>query len=292
MSALFYPYRHQIRAHGGNHSLSPWGRPSSFAVSPFYGRHAESDPFGFSQPFLSLFNDTFSQLDRLSSDLDSHLQQSLGSSGSSGSTVNSWQSLLTSTPKFDVKETESNYILEGELPGIAKADISLNWADDHTLVLKTQTSTFKETKPSSSTASDSTSDEPSKQTAQTLDAAKSPAEMSGANPDAATSAKTENGDTAIDTTNAQGTDVAKTAPASPTYHLTERTHSTFQRVFSFAGQVEHDNVKASLKNGVLTVTVPKVALEPTKEEKTRSVTIEDVDEGTDAEMVDAEKAKL
>lgn len=285
MSALFYPHRHHNRS--AYHGLVPWSRPSSFAVSPFQGR--DTDPFGFSQPFLSLFNDTFNQLDRLSSDLDSQLQQSFGSSNPT-----SWQNLLTSTPKFDVKETETNYVLEGELPGVAKGDISLNWADDNTLVLKTQTSTFKETRPNTA----STSDEPSAQIAQTTESSadKSPTEMSGANPDVAKSntngdSSTEN-DTALTKTN-QSTDVAKPAPASPTYHLTERTHSTFQRVFSFAGKVKHDDVKASLKNGVLTVTVPKLDPEPAKEEqKTRSVTVEDANETQDAEMVDAEKAKL
>lgn len=295
MSALFYPHRHHNRSFGGYHSLAPWSRPSSFAVSPFYSRHTtshhEPDPFGFSQPFLRLFNDTFTQLGQLSSDLDSHLAQTFSSSDQ----PTSWQKLLTTTPKFDVKESEATYILEGELPGVAKSDISLTWADDNTLVLKTQTSTFTEQKPNSiSSPTTATIEQKSEFSSSSLtnDAGNSPTEMSGANPDSAKSSKTENTDNAIARTNDQGTDVAKATPSSPTYHLTERTHSTFQRVFSFAGQVKHDEVKASLKNGVLTVTVPKIMPEPAKEEQnTRSVTIEDAND-QDAEMVDAEKAKL
>lgn len=202
---------------------------------------------------------------------------------------------MTSTPKFDVQETDANYVLEGELPGVAKADINLTWADDNTLVLKTQTNTVKET-------TNKHSGEPSKQIAQTTEssapAGNLPTEMSmsGANPDTDSStnagASTEN-DNALAKTNDTSTDVSTPAPARSTYHLTERTHSTFQRVFSFAGAVKHDDVKASLKNGVLTVNVPKLNPEPAKEEqKTRSVTVEDANETENAEMADAEKAKL
>lgn len=288
MSTLFYPHRHHNRSFGGHHNLAPWSRPSSFVVSPFHGRHLVSqydpDSFGFSQPFPSLFNDTFNQLDQLSSELDYHLAQTFGSQDQ----ATNWQRLLTSTPKFDVKETAAAYILEGEIPGVSKSDISLTWADDNTLVLKTQTSTFMEHNPNPTPAA--TIEQKSEFASSSNDAEISPAEMSSADPDAT---KSENTDSAIAKTRDQSTDVAKSAPASPTYHLTERTHSKFQRVFSFAGQVNHDEVKASLKDGVLTVTVPKLVPEPANEEqKTRRVTIEDANENENAEMVDAEKAKL
>lgn len=255
-------------------------------VSPFYGRH-EADPFGFSQPFLSLFNDTSSQLDQLSSDLDSHLNDAFGSSAQSG-----WQKLLTSSPKFDVKETEAAYILEGEIPGVAKKDINLSFSDDSTLVLKAQSELVREEgkKPENS------SSQPTKQIEDKTEKSSgatgpenSASEMSGANPDAT---KLGNSDTAVTTTN-QSTDVGQSASPKPTYHLTERAHSSFQRVFSFPSQIKHDEVKASLKNGVLSVTIPKLSPEPAKEEpKGRTVTIEDANENEDAQIVDADKAKL
>lgn len=264
---MAWPYRHAAPS------------APSFAVSPFHGQHHAADPFGFSQPFQSLFNDTFAQLDRLSADLDSHLSQAFDRSSD-----NSWQKLLTSTPKFDVQETEAAYILEGELPGLAKADISLDFVDDHTLVLKTQTSTFNQ-KPQLS--------EQQKPEISDIDSAtgNSATEMSGAHINSDAAKNDDPTDAAVTKAANEGTDVAPAA--IPKYHLTERTRSTFQRVFSFPGEVKHDEVKASLKNGVLTVTVPKLSPEPAKEEqKTRSVTIEDATETDDADMGDAEKAKL
>lgn len=48
------------------------------------------------------------------------------------------------------------------------------------------------------------------------------------------------------------------------YWLSERSVGEFQRVLSFPTRVDQDNVKASLKNGVLSVTLPKAAPPPAK----------------------------
>ena len=45
--------------------------------------------------------------------------------------------------------------------------------------------------------------------------------------------------------------------AGPQYWLAERSVGSFQRVFQFSNKIEHDSVKASLKNGILSITVPK-----------------------------------
>ncbi|RJP77741.1 MAG: Hsp20/alpha crystallin family protein [Candidatus Zixiibacteriota bacterium] len=41
------------------------------------------------------------------------------------------------------------------------------------------------------------------------------------------------------------------------YHLSERAHGHFSRVFSLPSQVDPNNVKAEYKNGVLQVEIPK-----------------------------------
>jgi HSP20 family protein len=46
------------------------------------------------------------------------------------------------------------------------------------------------------------------------------------------------------------------------YHQLERGHGPFSRAFEFDGQVRHDNITADLRDGVLTVTLPKVTLAP------------------------------
>ena len=43
------------------------------------------------------------------------------------------------------------------------------------------------------------------------------------------------------------------------YHIVERTRGSFSRSIKFPVPVDAANVKAALKSGVLTVTVPKAA---------------------------------
>jgi len=46
------------------------------------------------------------------------------------------------------------------------------------------------------------------------------------------------------------------------YHQVERGHGPFFRAFEFEEQVRHDGITADLRDGVLTVTLPKVTLPP------------------------------
>jgi HSP20 family molecular chaperone IbpA len=48
------------------------------------------------------------------------------------------------------------------------------------------------------------------------------------------------------------------------FWATERSVGEFQRTFTFPTRVDQDNVKASLKNGILSVTVPKTTAAATK----------------------------
>ena len=46
------------------------------------------------------------------------------------------------------------------------------------------------------------------------------------------------------------------------YHQVERGHGSFERTFRFADQVEDDRITADLRDGVLTITLPKAATPP------------------------------
>lgn len=46
--------------------------------------------------------------------------------------------------------------------------------------------------------------------------------------------------------------------ATPKRWLSERSYGSFVRFFTFPERVKQDEVKANLRNGVLTVKVPKV----------------------------------
>lgn len=50
--------------------------------------------------------------------------------------------------------------------------------------------------------------------------------------------------------------------ASRHYHQVERGHGSFERTFRFADPVEQDGISADLRNGVLTITLPKAAQPP------------------------------
>lgn len=46
------------------------------------------------------------------------------------------------------------------------------------------------------------------------------------------------------------------------YHQIERGHGSFERTFEFADAVDQDGIAADLRDGVLTVTLPKIATRP------------------------------
>jgi HSP20 family protein len=46
------------------------------------------------------------------------------------------------------------------------------------------------------------------------------------------------------------------------YHQVERGHGAFYRTFEFTESVRHDAIRADLRDGVLTVTLPKLAAPP------------------------------
>ncbi|KAE9963252.1 hypothetical protein BLS_009488 [Venturia inaequalis] len=134
-------------------------------------------------------------------------------------------------PKFDVKENKDSYELHGELPGLEQKDVNIEWSDSNTLTISGRTETHREegTRPKQLKAS-------------------------------VEEAPDNEGDkgkhsTAVTTTEKAG-DVVK-ADEGPKYWLSERSVGEFRRNFSFPASVDQDAVKASLKNGILSIVVPK-----------------------------------
>lgn len=166
---------------------------------------------------MSLFRgDDFSSLFRLLDDYDHHR------------TARQQPTLRTFTPRFDVRESNDAYHLDGELPGIAQKDVDIEFSDPQTLVVKGRTER------SYNTEQDQAEEEG------TSDAAS----------DATKSKKVAKSD-------------SKSSPKS-TFWASERVVGEFQRTFTFAQRVNQDAVKASLKNGILSITVPKAAAPTSK----------------------------
>lgn len=119
------------------------------------------------------------------------------------------QATLSSfAPRFDVRETDSSYQLDGELPGAIQKNVDIEFSDAQTLVIKGHS------------------------------------EREYQSPEPKEGEKTEG--------------------EGHKYWVSERTTGEFQRVFTFPTPVDHDKVKATLKNGILSVTVPKTTAPTTK----------------------------
>jgi HSP20 family molecular chaperone IbpA len=131
-------------------------------------------------------------------------------------------SLRSFAPRFDVRESENAFHLDGELPGIAQENINVEFTDPQTLVVKGRTEREYHTS--------------------------EPKEQSG------------NGNEEQAVEKASKT----SSKAGHRYWASERTVGEFSRTFSFPTRVDQDNVKASLKNGILSVLVPKATASATK----------------------------
>lgn len=161
-------------------------------------------------------------------------------------------------PKFDVRETDANYELYGELPGVDKDNVSIEFVDAETLVIRghaqrnytsgTAPAAQLEESPSTSDVSD---EEKPKKPHQAIveDEFESISNES--------TASSVSGDAAE--TSPKPIAVAPTAPVNKAkYWLRERSIGEFTRSFNFTSHVDQDSVAASFNNGILSVIVPKV----------------------------------
>jgi len=146
--------------------------------------------------------------------------------------------LKTFTPKFDVQETTQAYELHGELPGIEQKDVEIEFTDQQTLTVKgrTERSFTKDTPPTGFI------EEPGISGAITEGDEKDAQKIHKDNTTASTAvAKKDEGNKEPD----------------HKYWVSERSVGEFSRSFSFPTRVDQDQVKASMKNGILSILVPK-----------------------------------
>lgn len=205
-------------------------------------------------PKMSLFprfTQEFAPLFRLMDDYDRRMLRDLPSSsspsdgGAHGSSLFS-RELRSFTPKFDVKEIEDAYELHGEFPGVEQKDINIEWTDANTLTVSGRHEHVREegTKPTALLEGSSSSSSSSSNKQPTVEDADAP--------------NNDNKEQSVVTTNASK-DVAtnNNDDRKTKYWVSERSVGEFHRSFSFPTRVDQDAVKASLKNGILSVVVPK-----------------------------------
>lgn len=140
-------------------------------------------------------------------------------------------SLRSFTPRFDVRETDDVYHLDGELPGISQENIDIEFSDRQTLVIK----------------------------------GRSEREVNTTNKAPATLATpTDDGSSdSVQVANKEQT-VSNKSDSKHRYWVSERSVGEFHRTFAFPGHIDQDNVRASLNNGILSVVVPKTAASGSK----------------------------
>jgi HSP20 family protein len=183
-------------------------------------------------PLLSLFDDAFSEVQRASR-----------------------QARKQWNPRFDVKETKEAYHIDAEVPGVDQKDISIEFTDDHTLSIKGHTERHIEK-----------GNKPGAVEAAPTEGTTTPSSEAGSVK--SHQATVEDEEPANASAAQETSEVAKPAPQEPAkaeqkaqeqHWISERHVGSFQRQFAFPARVDQEAVKASLKNGVLSIIIPKAA---------------------------------
>lgn len=159
-----------------------------------------------------------------------------------------FQNVRSFTPKFDVKETKESYELHGELPGVQQKDINIEWTDNNTLTISGRHEHVREEgqRPQGFIESGENSEQ----------------KKIGHQP------------TVEDDPSESNTKVAKQSDKKEVskqdeagkakYWVSERSVGEFHRSFAFPARVDQEAVKASLKDGILSIIVPKAQAPQTR----------------------------
>jgi len=185
------------------------------------------------------------------------------------------QHTRTFTPSFDVKETKEAYQLYGELPGLKQSDVNIDWADDKTITISGRSERRYKTASVEPATSEALATVEAPETTPTEDGfeeitneqasyQKPSVEDEGEN-SSATASPSDTADKTSDEQQPQQETAKQAEAPAHKYWIAERSVGAFERTFQFPIRVEHDEVKASLKNGILSITIPKAKpLEPRK----------------------------
>ncbi|KAJ2903184.1 hypothetical protein MKZ38_010316 [Zalerion maritima] len=228
--------------------------------SPFYTagsspRNGTSDP-------------SFTPLFRLLSDWDDYSRE-VTPPGRNSHRRGITPHLKPFAPKFDFRETADTYELHGELPGATKDNISVDFSDDSTIIVKGKIErTYEAGSPpagwvegrvASGTITEAgengSNDQSHKATVEDAgeDGEGAAAEKQVTKQQSATDKKEEKKEPSGDRSR---------------YWVSERSIGEFSRAFQFPAPVDSDAVTASLKEGILHISVPK-----TTKKATRSIAV-------------------
>ncbi|KAL2072482.1 hypothetical protein VTL71DRAFT_11825 [Oculimacula yallundae] len=203
-------------------------------------------------------NTSFHPLFRLLDDFEQHSRNADTSSHPNSPTHSQHRfSMKSFTPKFDVKELADAYELHGDLPGIEQKDIEIEFTDVQTITVRGRTErSYNSGTPSGFIEGNGTS------TPKTIEGSNTDnkpaahkATVEDANDDAENQVATTSKNTSVSNTN-NNNQQEKSEPKAK-YWVSERSVGEFSRSFTFPVRVDQENVTAGMKNGVLSITVPK-----------------------------------
>lgn len=153
----------------------------------------------------------------------------------------------TFSPKFDVRETEGAYELHGELPGIDRKDIQIEFTEPQTLVIRGRV----ERNYSSGTPPAGLVENNSNSGAIT---------EGGENSHKATVSDEET-EVAKESGQSKAVEPSKKKEDAPQrqerFWHQERSIGEFHRTFTFPSRIDDSAVSANLNNGILHISVPK-----------------------------------
>jgi len=215
----------------------------------------------FPRTFYHPTETSFTPLFRLLDDFDSYTRQSGRSCNVRRQVLPRWQ------PKFDVRETTDGYELHGELPGMNKENVHIEFSNPQTMVIRGKAErTYTAGTPSTNQLEGTAGVEAIAE----KEELKRRGSYQATVEDEDEASERESGYEVV-TAEDEKKPVEK-APQQPAdrakYWLTERSIGEFNRSFHFPSLVEHEGVRADFKDGILSITVPKA-----KKRETRRIAI-------------------
>ncbi|KAK0633343.1 HSP20-like chaperone [Immersiella caudata] len=171
---------------------------------------------------------SFTGLFRLLDDFDAYSRETQGQEGSSRKPGHGSSASRVFTPKFDVRETQASYELYGELPGVPRDQVNIEFTDPQTIVIRGRVER------NYASADKSSDHAPHKVTVEDEKDEASGSQM----------VKKQKNDN-------------EQHQVQEKYWVSERSVGEFSRTFSFPSRVDQDAVSAGLVNGILSITAPK-----------------------------------
>jgi HSP20 family molecular chaperone IbpA len=203
---------------------------------------------------------SFTPLFRLLDDFDTYRSEV---SGSNNGKKGRGAGTRLFNPKFDVRETEHTYELHGELPGIERENINIEFTEPQTIVIRGHIErAYQSGTPPAGLLEGG-------------------AKMSGAITEGGEEQHKAHQVTVEDEAEEQAKEKGtiakkdehqvqqKQQQPKEKFWVSERSIGEFSRTFSFPERVDQDAVAANLSNGILNITVPKAK----KQESRRRIAV-------------------